>query len=236
MKLTYFNVRGLAETTRMILAVNNQNGDREEYEDFRYPLEIVDMSKHQMNKPEFDADKENNLLLQSLNKVPFLTVDDVVIPQSKSIERFLARRFGLMGTTELENARIDSICECVVDFKNMYQKVRVAENKDKAMNEWFTVTLIEKLSLLENLLGIEQCNSNSDHTTHNSTCCCEYSVGSRLSLSDIVLYSFITNFFDNKEASMNATLATPKLRNIVTKVGELPEIQKWLEERPQTDF
>ena len=54
--------------------------------------------------------------------------------------------------------------------------------------------------------------------------------------TDIVLYSFITNFFDNKEASMNATLATPKLRNIVTKVGELPEIQKWLEERPQTDF
>ena len=52
MKLTYFNVRGLAETTRMLFAVNNQTGDREEYEDFRYPLEVIDMKTHQMTKDE----------------------------------------------------------------------------------------------------------------------------------------------------------------------------------------
>ena len=36
MKLTYFNVRGLAETTRMLFAVNNRHGDREEYIIFLY--------------------------------------------------------------------------------------------------------------------------------------------------------------------------------------------------------
>ena len=219
MTLTYFNVRGLAETTRMLFAVNNQTGDREEYEDFRYPLEVIDMKTHQMTKDEFDSDKSDGKLVKSLNKVPFLEVDGHVIPQSKTIERFLARRFGLMGNNEYESAHIDSICECVRDFKDMYQKVRVAEDVDTAMNEWFTVTLIERLTLLENLL-----NDNN------------FSVGDKLSLSDIVLYSFITNFFDNKEASMNATLAAPRLRKIVTMVGELPEIKEWLEKRPKTNF
>lgn len=219
MKLTYFNVRGLAETTRMLFAVNNQNGEREEYEDFRYPLEVIDMKTHQMTKEEFDSDKSEGKLVKSLNKVPFLEVDGHVIPQSKSIERFLARRFGLMGNDEFESAHIDSICECVCDFKDMYQKVRVAEDVESAMNEWFTVTLVERLTLLENLL-----NDNG------------FSVGDKLSLSDIVLYSFITNFFDNKEASMNATLATPRLRKIVTMVGELQEIKDWLEKRPKTNF
>ena len=219
MRLTYFNVRGLAETTRMLFAVNNQTGDREEYEDFRYPLEVIDMKTHQMTKDEFDSDKSDGKLVKSLNKVPFLEVDGHVIPQSKTMERFLARRFGLMGNDEYESAHIDSICECVRDFKDMYQKVRVAEDVDTAMNEWFTVTLIERLTLLENLL-----NDNS------------FSVGDKLSLSDIVLYSFITNFFDNKEASMNATLAAPRLRKIVTMVGELPEIKEWLEKRPKTNF
>ena len=52
MKLVYFNVRGLAETSRILLALGG-----EEYEDFRYPLEVIDMSKHEMKKEEFDTDK-----------------------------------------------------------------------------------------------------------------------------------------------------------------------------------
>jgi len=214
MKLVYFNVRGLAETSRMIFALAEQ-----EYEDFRYPLEVVDMSTHQMVKDEFDKDKEDGKLLSSLNKVPYLEVDNQIIPQSKTIERFLATRFNMMGESYIERARIDSICECVRDFKDMYQKVRVAEDKATAMNEWFTVTLVERLTLLENLLGDDG-----------------FSVGSNTSLSDVVLYSFITNFFDNKEASMNATLAAPKLRKIIDRVHSLPQMVQWLENRPKTDF
>ena len=182
MKLTYFNVRGLAETSRILLAIGG-----EEYEDFRYPLEVVDMTKHEMVKKEFDQDKLEGKLVSSLNKVPFLDVEGVIIPQSKAIERYLARRFNLMGDTDLQSAQIDSICECVRDFKDTYQYVRKAENKVEATNQWFTKTLVEKLSLLENLV-----DGNG------------FTVGETLSLSDVVLYAFITQFFDNKEASMNA--------------------------------
>jgi len=214
MKLVYFNVRGLAETSRMLFALANVD-----YEDFRYPLEVVDMATHQMVKEEFDRDKSDNKLLKSLNKVPYLEVDGEIISQSKTIERYLANKFNMMGSSELEAAHIDSICESVRDFKDMYQKVRVAEDKEKASSEWFTATLVEKLVLLENLLG-----DNG------------FSVGSETTLSDVVLYSFITNFFDNKDAAMNATLTSPKLRKIIERVDNIPEMIQWLKNRPKTDF
>ena len=216
MKLCYFNGRGLAETSRLLFAING-----EEYEDFRYPLKVIDFSKHEMVKEEFDKDKLDGKLVHSLNKLPYLEVDGCIIPQSKAIERFLAKRFNLMGETDIQSGQIDSICECVRDFKELYQKVRglPEDEKAKGMNEWFTGTLVEKLKLLENLLG------ENGHA-----------VGDKLSLADVVVFSFITQFFDNKEASYNATLATPKLKEIVDSVGKNEKVIEWLEKRPMTDF
>lgn len=217
MKLTYFNVRGLAETSRFLLALGG-----EEYEDFRYPLEVIDMSKHEMKKDEFDKDKADGKLVTSLNKVPFLEVDGVTIPQSKSVERFLARRFNMMGSNDLEAAQIDAICESVRDFKDMYQKVRFLpeDEKEAGMKEWFTVTLIERLTLLENQLVGES----------------GFSVGNTTTLSDVVLFTFITEFFDNKEAALNATLASPKVRAVVDRLSSDEKVLKWVSERPKTSF
>ncbi len=230
LKLTYFNIRGLAETARILFAIGG-----EEYEDFRYPLEIIDMSKYEMNKEEFEKDKEDGKLVHSLNKLPFLTVDgyvcgsdeeqpddtSVIISQSKAIERFLAKRFNLMGENNVQFAMVDSICECVRDFKDMYQKVRAltGEERDKGMNEWFTITLVDKLKLLENILGSDG-----------------YAVGGKLSLADVVLFTFITQFFDNHEASYNATLVAPRLRSIVDNVSKHEKVVEWIEKRPKTDF
>ena len=217
MKLTYFNVRGLAETSRFLLALGG-----EEYEDFRYPLEVIDMSKHEMKKDEFDKDKADGKLVTSLNKVPFLEVDGVTIPQSKSVERFLARRFNMMGSSDLEAAQIDAICESVRDFKDMYQKVRFLpeDEKEAGMKEWFTVTLVERLILLENQLVGES----------------GFSVGNTTTLSDVVLFTFVTEFFDNKEAALNATLASPKVRAVVDRLSSDEKVLKWVSERPKTSF
>ena len=217
MKLTYFNVRGLAETSRFLLALGG-----EEYEDFRYPLEVIDMSKYEMKKDEFDKDKADGKLVTSLNKVPFLEVDGVTIPQSKSMERFLARRYNMMGASEVEAAQIDAICESVRDFKDMYQKVRSLQGEERVngMNEWFTKTLVERLTLLENQLVGEP----------------GFSVGNYMSLSDVVLFTFIKEFFDNKEASMNATLTSPKIRAVVERVSNNEKVLSWIESRPKTDF
>ena len=214
MKLVYFTGRGLAETSRILFAYGG-----EEYEDFRYPLDVIDFATHNMVKEEFDKDKESGLLVKSMNKLPYLEVDgNNVICQSKSIERVLGRRFNLMGDNETEHARIDAITECVRDLKDLYQGVRKDEDKETANIEWFTVTLVDKLKLLELQLSDDYC------------------VGLRTSLADIVLFTFITQFFDNKEASLNATLATPKIRKIVDNVSSNDNIRKWLNTRPDTVF
>jgi len=216
MKLTYFDGRGLAETSRIILAINDA-----EYEDFRYPMKVNDWKTHDIEKKEFDDDKANGKLSKSLNKVPFLLDNGIIISQSKTIERYLARKFNMMGDTESEHAIIDSICEWVRDFKDAYQKIRHIdeEKKEDAMNEWFNKTLVERFLLLEHILGEEG-----------------HCVGNRLSLADVVLYSFITQFFDNKEGALNATNSAPKLRKIIDTVSGNDNLNKWLERRPNTCF
>lgn len=214
MKLTYFNLRGLAETSRIILAITEQ-----EYEDFRYPLEVIDLKSFQMKKTEFDEDKRNNKFLNSLNKLPFLTVGDYDVPQSKAIERYLATKGNMMGDTEIEHFRIDSICECIRDFKDAYQKVRRSEDRETAMTTWFTETLPERLGLLENIVGRE--NEN-------------FAVGNRLSLADVVIFTFITQFFDDKERSLNSTDNTKVIRNIINSVSSNDNVKSWLSSRPET--
>lgn len=216
MKLVYFNGRGLAETSRLLLALANQD-----YEDFRYPLEIIDWSTHNMVKEEFDRDKADGKLTHSLNKVPYLEVDGHIVCQSKSIERYLARRFNMMGSNNLEAAHIDSICEVVRDIKDAYQKVRrlSGEERTQGMNVWFSETLPSRFSDLEVILN----NQN-------------YSVGDTISLSDVVLYSLCVQFFDDKESAYGATNNTPKLRGIVNHISENPLIRQWIERRPNTNF
>ena len=214
MKLTYFNIRGLAETSRILLAIMGQ-----EYEDFRYPLNIIDLASFNMEKPEFDAAKQDGILQGSLNKVPFLEVDGTIIPQSKAIERYIASQGNMMGNSLLEYARIDSICECIRDFKDAYQRVRKSENREEEMTKWFTETLPERLGLLEHIVGKE----------NNS-----FSVGNRLSLADVIIYVFITQFFDDKTRAMDTTNNTTNIRNIVNNVASNKNLINWLNNRPET--
>ena len=207
LKYCYFNARGLGETSRLLLAYADVN-----YEDFRYPIKVNDWKTHDIVKDEFDKDKSEGKLLKSCNKVPYLCVDDEVIGQSKAIERYLARRFNMMGDSEIEALKIDCICEWVRDFKTNYQKEKVnAEN-------WFNVLLPEKMELLENIV---QTN---------------YSVGSKVSLSDIVLFSFITEFFDNKEGAFNSLRNCPNIKSVVENISKQESIKNWLKTRPKTDF
>lgn len=98
-KLTYFNGRGLAETSRILLKVGGQ-----EFEDFRYPITI---ENGQYIRPEWEADKSK----YTYEQIPVLEVDGgkYTIAQSKAIERFLARRFNLFGSNEFEAALIGKI-------------------------------------------------------------------------------------------------------------------------------
>ena len=215
MKLVYFNGRGLAETTRLLLAINNVN-----YEDFRYPLKILDWTTYSFERKEFDSDKAKGKLVNSLGKLPFLEVDCHIIPQSKAIERYLARKYGMMGTTEIDAAKIDSICEYVRDFKQEYQKTRALKGEEKAvgMIKWFTKTLPERLQALDVIVSKD------------------FAVGDLTSLADITLYTFLTQFFDDIKRARDAMEQTINIRSVVERIGDMKEVQDWLVRRPVTDF
>lgn len=225
MKLTYFNGRGLAETSRLLFAVAGQ-----EYEDFRYPITVLDWSIFKMVREEFDNDKKDGKLWNSFDKLPRLEVDGHVVFQSKAIERYLANRFELMGSSPLEAAFIDSIGETIRDFKDSYQKVRnsPAETKEAAVQTYFSETLPPLLQSLNNIIKSRQTTYVIDDTT--------FVIGNKLSLADVVVFLFLTDFFDNKDLVMNAYANLDILKAIVENVGNLDAVKNWLLKRPQTPF
>lgn len=212
LQLSYFNARGLAETSRLILAYVGEN-----YQDLRYPLTIDKTKTPMFSKPEFDLDKKMRVLERSFNKLPFLKVGEDVIFQSKAIERYLAKTYNLMGSSLVEEALIDGLCEVIRDYKTEYQQVKKEKNEE-SLKKWFTETLPEKVGLLE-------LNINMIHA-----------VGGRVSLADIVMFEFFTQYFDDVVSINNVLNGTEKVRSIVSNIGENKKIIKWLETRPMTDF
>ncbi|CAJ1337766.1 unnamed protein product, partial [Effrenium voratum] len=79
-KLTYFDIRGLAENTRILFALGQQT-----FEDVRLSFSFgVPGDFSTIQRPEFDAMKAAGALDSSLGKVPLLEVDGAKIGQSKA--------------------------------------------------------------------------------------------------------------------------------------------------------
>ena len=210
MKLVYFNGRGMAETSRLLLAVAGCD-----YEDFRYPLEIIDMKTYKFKRDDFDNDKKNGLLKKSMGKVPFLIVNGKTISQSKSIERYIAEKYHMFGESQEDKGLIDSYCEYLRDFKTLYQKSK----KNKEVDVWFSETLPSKLLEFETLL-----NDN------------KYSVTDDLTLADISIYSFLCEYFDDKDSVLNSYKDCEMLKTIVKNVSDNKRINNWVKNRPKTGF
>jgi len=223
MKLVYFNGKGMAETTRILLAAAGA-----EYEDFRYPLKINDWSTYDFTRDEFDKDKADGKLWQSMGKVPFLEIKNSRfvgrISQSKAIERYVANKFGFMGNGPEEAALIDSYCEFLRDFKFAYSDEKCKPNKKEAMDNWFNVLLVEKLKKFERIIS------------HDGMFQDGFTVGDKLSLADVSIYSFLVEFFDNKEGATLAYKECPKLKAIVKNVTNNEKISHWLNNRPAGSY
>ena len=215
MKLTYFNGKGIAETSRILLSVADVD-----YQDFRYPLTINDWKTYNFTRDEFDKDKADGKLWKSMGKLPFLEVNGKVISQSKAIERYIANRYNLMGNNLEDSAVIDSYCEWLRDFKTAYHSEKRKPNKEEAMDNWFNKLLVDKLKSFENIIS------------HKGEDMSEYTVGNKLSLIDISIYTFLTEYFDNKEGILNAYKDCPKLKSIVNTVSENDKVKHWLKTRP----
>ncbi|GAB6028478.1 hypothetical protein CHUAL_002637 [Chamberlinius hualienensis] len=133
-KLTYFNGRGLAELSRLVLA---QAGV--EYEDVRLEKD---------NWPEIKP-------TTPLGQVPILEVDGQVIFQSRAIARFLAREHGLAGSNSIEAARIDGLVDAVYDLWDHGYKIKFeqdAAKKEELTKKFLGETLPPYLSNITKIL------------------------------------------------------------------------------------
>jgi len=215
--LLYFNAKGLAETSRILLALAQVD-----YNDQRYPIEIIDPIKHIYVRDEFDRDKKAGVFDKSMGKLPILRIAEngyiTEIAQSKAIERYISKRYGLMGVGLLEEAKIDAVCECIRDIKDRYQKIRSGTEEEKTV--YFSQTLHNELSDLVKVFD--------DGT--------KYSIGNKLSLADVSVYCLVTQFYDNKDSVKNIAANIPRIRDIVIKVASRPEVRVYLQDRPDTKF
>ena len=208
-KLTYFNLRALAETSRYLFALAHQP-----YEDYRYPTAPAGSTA----RPGFDEIKES----LPFGQVPILQVggeDGPVIAQSKAIERFLARRFGLMGGNDIEAALVDSIGEALVDCLAAYRKVQDSPaNKAGYWNGAFHTTLryINRLA-----------NQHSRSADRNTL------VGSGITLADARLFHFLS-LFDDQASVTSVVDQFPVVKASRANFGAQPEIQEWIARRPNT--
>jgi glutathione S-transferase len=222
-KLVYFDLRGLGEIARFIFAVAKQD-----YEDARLSFKFGtpgDFST--IIRPEFDAAKASGELDTSLGKIPYLAVDGVKIGQSKAIERYLAKEFGLMGDSSVDAAQIDQLTETVRDFKDAYSKVsgiKDPEEKKAAVAKWFAEELPNFVKLAEKSLPAGPG---------------PFLVGSKVSLADILWYQFLAapkGFFDDAEAAKASFQHSPRISAALAAVAEIKELQEWIASRPDTMF
>jgi len=207
--LKYFNLRALAEVSRLMFALTATP-----YNDVRYKDEPSTTGGGPI-RPELIADKKSGLL--PFGQVPILIVDDnIVIAQSKAIDRFVARRLGLMGADDITAAHIDAVGESIRDIRDAYYRSKDDEQK---RNEFFSVTLVNHLKQID---GFAAQHGTDGHI-----------VGGGFSLADIQLFDRLA-WFDNQDA-INAALANcPHLVAVRRTVGDHPNIKKWISQRPVT--
>ncbi|OQV22675.1 putative Glutathione S-transferase 1 [Hypsibius exemplaris] len=130
-KLTYFNFRALAETTRFIFAYV-----KVPYEDVRIPMEQWPGIKRET----------------PFRQLPVLEIDGTVYGQSAAFNRLLAKRFNLAGTTEDEQAHVDAIYDYGKDIWAANMKYWVEKDpvkKAQIQEEYLANELEDHLEVLQ---------------------------------------------------------------------------------------
>jgi len=203
-KLTYFDIRGLGEFPRLVLAAAGVP-----FEDHRLPF--VKKEEGGFDTPGWPELKPT----MPYGKVPVLTVDGkTVIPESGAIVRFLARRHGLMGNDEIEAALMDAGVEAVVDIRRGYFMNR--SDPAKAAEYWSTTAPKAFANLEKNVKGpwfVGDKMSVADIA---------------------IYYGLYSMSSDNADAIAQARKANPKLDAIYKAVEADPKVAEYLSKRKET--
>jgi len=199
-KLTYFNLRGRAESARLVLAYAGAK-----YHDNRITGE------------EFSLVKSN----LSYGQLPKLEYKGQALYQSITIARFLAEEFGIGGRSSLEKAQVNEIVDAISDLQTaVYAAFREKNErlKDEKQKKVFGETIPTGLASLEKLL-VKRGG--------------QYFVGNSFTWAELHFLQFVDFIISSDSKILQST---PALANNVQRTRDLPNIKKWLDERPASDF
>ena len=220
--LKYFDLRGAAETCRVLFALGG-----EDYSDCRYSFDSKTFKSEA-----FDAAKENGEHTTNLDRAPVLLMENgSAVGQSKAIERYLARRFDLMGDSPEEEVTIDCIAEHCRDVKDAamrksfsaFAKGKTDEEKAEARKEWFETDLPAMLKKVDaSVLG-----------TGNGV----FAVGKKMSYADVAIWSLLRECAPaDKDDTTKAAAECSALNAIADAIASNTKVSSWVAERPVTIF
>jgi len=166
---------------------------------------------------EFAAMKQDTSKLP-YGQLPVLHYNGVLMAQSLSIARFLATEYGLAGRNNLERAQIDEIVDAIWDIRGGASKVLYApspEEKEEGMKK-FLPMIDTGFARLETRLA-----SRGG----------QFFVGNTVSWAEFMLFTFLDMLTDRMGMDVDMS-KFPKLDNLNKRVGEMPNIKKWMDTRP----
>ena len=156
--------------------------------------------------------------------MPVLEVDGKIMGGSFPIARFLATRFGMAGEDDIAALILDGAVDAIKDLsqKAVATFFEKDEEKKAALKKDLAENIIPRVfGGLEKLAAANNCAEG-------------WFYGPKVSYADIYFFHCIT-YVQNKDAP-NVLDKYPALKKLNESVATLPNIAKWIKERPDTQF
>lgn len=178
-----------------------------EYEDYRVKYGGEDWPKLKPSTP--------------FGMMPVLVVDGKQLAESMVIGRYLAEEFGLAGGNTFERAEVASVAEATANLTNEYVLTFYESDqprKTAMLKKLMEETVPAKLQFFEKRAA-----------TNDSGWLCYQ----KLTWADLAAYQLIEWVVALNEGALKNF---PGLRRLKSSVEALPNIAKWLKERPESPW
>merc|ERR1711934_73280 len=198
MELGYWNIRGLAQPIRLLLAYVG-----EEYEETSYECG---------GPPSFDRSswtEVRNHIGLTFPGLPYLIDGETRLSQSNAIMRYIAEKHGLHGTDAQSRGLIDMLCEQLCALREEF--TRLCYNPDFSnLHEGWLEALPSKL------IPFEKCANNRSG---------RWLAGEDISWVDFIAYEL---FDQIKTLEPNAFTSFPNITTFIQKIRNLEQIDRYM--------
>lgn len=224
-KLTYFDGRGAGELCRQIFAAAEQK-----YEDNRLTDEEWEKFKAAGSEFPFLLNIMCKILIvwfpeTPYNQLPMLEVDGKPLAQSHAMARYLAREFGFNGKSRWEEAQVNSLADQYKDYyaeARPYLAVKLGYTEGDAEALYTSVYLPVFKKHYGFFVNALKASGSG------------FLVGNSLTFIDLLVAQHSADLLGREKSDLFNDV--PEMKAHSEKVQSIPQIKKWIETRPASDW